>query len=218
MSQASGVAKFSGEAIDQAKADFNAAADKAQGEQLALPGTDADDQLPDLSDNDGYHGLPDAGEIMAIMAGSPDMSVASAVTEYRRQKGAGGRKKGSTNKRSDDFARYMLQFGPHPGITMQRVQGRSVDQLAAELTCTKREAMQLQIRCASEMLPYFEGKKPVAIDITATGDFTLDIGDFMGAAIPAVEAGSDDLELGFADYEEVQQNQELGDDDQDGSE
>ena len=218
MSQASGVAKFSGEAIDQAKADFEAAADKAQGEQLALPGSDADDQLPDLSDNDDYHGLPDAGEIMAIMADTPGMDVSSAVTEYRRQKGAGGRKKGSQNKRSDDFARYMLQFGPHPGITMQRVQGRAVEQLATELNCSKREAMQLQIRCASEMLPYFEGKKPVAIDIRATGDFTLDIGDFMGGAIAAVDPADDALELGFTKYEETEENQELDDDSGDRSE
>lgn len=207
MSQASGLEKISSEAIDAAKADFVDRSAQAQGEQLPLLDVDQGDDLPDLSDDENYHGLPDSGEIMAIMADNPGYGVAEAVIEHRRRTGKGGRKKGSTNKRSDDFARYMLQFGPHPGITMQRIQARPLEILAAELGCSKHQAAQLQIRCADAMMPYFESKKPVGLDIRAVGDFSIEIGDFMGSPVAAVTSDPDSLELGFAEYEETEQNQ-----------
>lgn len=212
MSQASGVAKFSGEAIGSAKADFDEAAAKSHGEQLPLIADDDGDLMPDLSDNDGYVSLPDAGEVLEIQM-ETGMELHAAITEHRRRKGAGGRKKGSKNRSSEDFQRYLLQFGPQPGVTMMRCLARPVEQLAAELGCSKKEAMQMQIRCDDNLMPYFVGKMPVAIDIRATGDFALEIGDFMGAAIPAVDTGSSELELGFAENEDITEFQELSDDD-----
>ena len=47
--------------------------------------------------------------------------------------------------------------------------------LAAELGCTLLEAKQLQIRAASEVLPYIEGKKPVDVNVRADGRVTFHI-------------------------------------------
>jgi hypothetical protein len=165
VSGTAGVEKFSGEAIGQARVAFEAERDAAQGEQVPLP--------IDLTDSDDHHSLPDAAEIVALQM-ELGCDVADAVREHRRR-GRGGRPKGARNKRTDDFARYVLQFGPHPGVTLARIQGRPVEMLAQELRCTLLEAQQLQIRAAAELLPYVESKKPVALDVGGGAAITWNI-------------------------------------------
>ncbi|HEY0149863.1 MAG TPA: hypothetical protein VGB70_12780 [Allosphingosinicella sp.] len=142
--------------------------------------------------------LADARE--ALGAGAPRDAV---VAEARRR----GRPPGAKNKRTDDFAKWLLQFGPHPGLTLMRVQGMPTEQLAEVEGCKRIEALDRQIRCAEALLPYFEGKKPVAIDMTARGDFRLVLGKIEGAG-EAGMGGARELKLlpGIAepDFEENQ--------------
>lgn len=194
VSRASGSAKISGEAVGGMRDRFEAERAAAAGAQLPLIATD--EAMPDLSEDDRYHGLPDASEITAIQM-EIGCDVFEAVREHRRRKGQGGRKKGALNKRSDDFQRYMLQFGPHPGITLMRVQGRPVEVLAAELGCDKATAQQMQIRAAGELMPYFEGKMPMTVNVNASGDFTLTMVDEAGQ--PIMDADFEELPLSFAD-------------------
>ena len=163
MSGTGGVEQFSGEAMRGLRDAFEVAQGEAAGEQVALP--------IDLTESDAHHALPDASEIVAIQM-ELGCDVGDAVCEHQRR-GRGGRPKGAKNRRTEEFSRYILQFGPHPGVTLARVQGRPTDMLAKELGCTKLEAMQLQIRAASELLPYVEGKKPVEVNMHHGGHMSL---------------------------------------------
>ncbi len=116
------------------------------------------------------------------------MTVLNSARANRR-----GRPAGSRNKRTDDFAKYILSQGQHPAITMMQIQAtppevlventrRTVTKLKKggkdradelvtfdEVTLTYEAAQSLRIRCAEGLLPYLESKKPVAIDATIRG-------------------------------------------------
>jgi hypothetical protein len=134
--------------------------------------------------------------------------VSAAVVEHRKR--YRGRKPGAKNKRSGDLARYLMQFGPHPGVAMMRILARPAEMLAAEMGCKTLEALDRQIRCAAELMPYFEGKKPIDVNVNANGHMTLVIGGAGGIDGGMIEGQASDVpELSFVD-EESQQNQELG--------
>lgn len=164
-------------------ADISAAVDA---DRAAVVAPSVQVALPDLTDDDAYAALPDAAEIVAIQMEGGFDTVAQAVVEHRRRKGLGGRKAGAGNKRNAQFQQWALQFGPHPAKTLMRFQGRSAEQLAAELGCDKLEAARLQIRSAETMLPYFEGKMPVKVDVTVNGDLQLDLGGFFDPRVAAL--------------------------------
>ncbi len=84
-----------------------------------------------------------------------------------------GRPTGVRNKRTEEVRSYILRRYAHPLEFLAQVWSRPVDMLASELNCTKKEAAFLQVRAAGEGLPYLEGKMPIAIDLTAKGDFNL---------------------------------------------
>lgn len=113
-----------------------------------------------------------------------------------------GRPRGVGNKRREEVRNYLLSRYAHPLEVLAQIQSRPVDALAAELNCSRREAMQMQIRAASELAPYVEGKMPVAVDLTTHGDFNLLI---PGVNITESDArtAADTGEIPFADYEEV---------------
>lgn len=167
-------------------ADISAAV-AADRQALAVPDA-VQASLPDLTDDDAYAALPDAAEVLEIQL-EQGGDVAMAVHEWRRRQGKGGRKAGAVNKRSADFQRWALGFGPHPAKTLQRFQARSAEQLAAELGCDKLDAARLQIRCAETMMPYFEGKMPVKVDVTVNGDLQLDLGGFFDPRVAALTGG-----------------------------
>lgn len=107
-----------------------------------------------------------------------------------------GRPPGARNRRTDDFARYILSFGQHPAITMMQIQstpaelliarsrrkvmkvlkgGKDRDDLIVEVeedTLTYEGAESLRLRAAEGLLPFIESKK-IAVDATLRTDFTL---------------------------------------------
>lgn len=109
------------------------------------------------------------------------------VTQAARARKA-GRPKGSRNRRTDDLARYLMQFGQHPAITLMTIQNtapevlmeaskrRKVHSFQKDGTAnvvvehmTYEAAQSLRVRCADILLPYLESKKPVAVDMTFSG-------------------------------------------------
>lgn len=154
----------------------------------AAAGDDAPDQL----------GLPAAAEILELQR-ELDCDVYAAVREYRRRQGKGGRKLGSGNRRNAEFRAFILAQGGHPGVFLQRVMDRPVELLAAELGCDKRDALDRQIRCATELMPYVEGKMPVNVNVAVRGDFSLVAGAGTGLFDGLDDGESDELPmLGFA--------------------
>lgn len=104
-----------------------------------------------------------------------------------------GRPAGARNKRTDDFARYILGFGEHPAITMMKIKdtppemlieasrrtvqriNKSGDPVIIEESMSYEAAQSLRARCAAELLPYVEGKRPLAVDMRVQVDGTLTI-------------------------------------------
>lgn len=86
-----------------------------------------------------------------------------------------GRPAGATNKRTEEVRRYLLSRYAHPLEVLAQIYSRPVDALAAELGCTRVEALAAQVKAAAEVAPYVEGKMPVAVDMAVRGDFTLAI-------------------------------------------
>ncbi|KPH66339.1 hypothetical protein [Novosphingobium sp. ST904] len=127
--------------------------------------------------------LAEAREDLGPNAGG--LTVMRHAREARR-----GRPKGAKNKRSDDFARYIAQFGQDPAVTLmqlqstpeevhmarsrrvrQKVIGKGESARVVELTeeMTYEAATALRTRCAEALMPFIHSKKPVAIDATIRG-------------------------------------------------
>lgn len=157
--------------VDAALADAKALLEAAQ----------ADEQQLDLLAPVTAEEMLEAREELGPEAGR--LAVVRHAREKRR-----GRPKGSRNKRTDDFARYLLGFGQHPAITMMQIQATQPELL---IEASKQEkvhsfdkhgrpnlviermtyeaAQSLRVRCAEGLLPYLESKKPVAVDMTFNG-------------------------------------------------
>ncbi len=88
-----------------------------------------------------------------------------------------GRKPGSRNKRTDDFARFIQMHGQDPAVILAQIastpeevmveRSRVMDPVKRQLTWGDARAM--RIRCAEALLPYSHGKQPVRVDATIRG-------------------------------------------------
>lgn len=154
--------------VEEAKALLEEAATEEQQLELLSPPTP--EEMAEAREQLG----PDAGRL--------------AVVRLARENRGRGRPAGAKNRRTDDFARYLLSFGQHPAITMMQIQATSPEVLiqASEQEkvhsfgkageprivierMTYAEAQSLRIRCAEGLMPFLESKKPVAIDATIRG-------------------------------------------------
>lgn len=109
------------------------------------------------------------------------------VTKAARAKKR-GRPAGARNRRTGDLERWLLSFGQHPAVTLMQIQSTAPEVLMEASKRTKVHSFQkngtpnlvtehmtyeaaqsLRIRCADIVLPYLEGKKPIAIDMTFNG-------------------------------------------------
>lgn len=161
---------------DQVLSSAKALVETARGEAEQL------DMLDPVSPED----MLEAREALGPQAGR--LSLLRHAREARR-----GRPKGARNKRTDDFARYLMSFGQHPAITMMQIQATApevlmenskrtvtkvikggkgaADKIVAidEMTLDYGAAQSLRVRCAEGLMPYLESKKPVAVDMTFSG-------------------------------------------------
>lgn len=154
-------------AIADSKALLEQAA--AEEEQLDLLAPPTPEEIAEAREDLG----PDAGRL----------TVLRHARERRR-----GRPKGSRNKRTDDFAKYILGFGQDPAITLMQIQStpeevliensrRTVKKLLKSgaivevevETLTYEAAKSLRIRCAEALMPFIHSKMPVAIDMNIRG-------------------------------------------------
>ena len=146
--------------IDQAKALVEkAAAHEAEQEDLFGPVTPEE--------------MVEAREALGKAAGH--MAVLREARERRR-----GRPKGARNRRSDDFEKYILQFGQHPAITLMQIQSTPPEVLIEASMQPKvhsfrkngkpnivverlsyQEAEAMRMRAAEALMPYLQGKKPI---------------------------------------------------------
>lgn len=137
----------------------------------------------------------------------PKVGEMTVLEEARSRR---GRPKGSRNRRTEDFRRYVLQFGRHPALTLMEIQNTAPEVLMERskmLDVPKNRlsynaAQALRLRAAEGLMPFMESKMPVAIELSADGDFNL--------IIPGVNVSEEDAasaaEGSFlieADYDDV---------------
>lgn len=121
----------------------------------------------------------------------PNAGTTAVLAEARRGR---GRPRGSKNKRSTDFANFILAHGTHPAITMMQIQSTPPEVLverSRQIDPVKRrmsyaDAQALRTRCAEGLLPYIESKKPMAVELDVNGDFNL--------LIPGVNISAEDAQ------------------------
>ena len=111
----------------------------------------------------------------ARVAAGPGAGMVSVMREARQRRA--GRPANVRNRRTDDFVKYIAQFGQDPAITLMQIQSTMPEELVARskvMDGPKRQmsyadAQALRIRCAEALMPYLHSKKPVAIDATIRG-------------------------------------------------
>lgn len=133
--------------------------------------------------------LHDASEALGPNAG--------LVAVQREARAKRGRPRGARNKRTDDFAKYISQFGRDPAVTLMEIQSTPPEELVARsqlLDPLKRrlsfgDAQSLRVRCAEALMPYMNSKKPIAVDATIRGVMIVEeFGGRSGAHGVTIEA------------------------------
>lgn len=156
MSTETGDAAVAKTAVDQARQLLTEQA--AEEEQLSL--------LDPLTADE----IHDAIEAVGASAG-----MVTVMREARKRRA--GRPKGARNRRTDDFAKYIAQFGQDPAITLMQIQSTPPEELVArsqmidppKRQLSMQDANNLRARCAEALMPYIHSKKPVAVDMTFSG-------------------------------------------------
>jgi hypothetical protein len=133
----------------------------------------------------------------ALGANAGRLTVLRQARETRKT----GRTPGSRNKRTDDFVRYLSQFGPDPAVVLMQIAGDTeeamVERSYANDTPKRRlswgDARAMRIRSAEALLPYFHGKQPVKVDATIRGVVVVE--EFGNAPLGAMTIDADPLGL-----------------------
>lgn len=163
-----GGAGVAAEALATAKALFEGA--QAEEQQLDMLEPVSAEEMAEAREDLG----PEAGRL--------------AVLRHAREKRKAGRPPGARNKRTDDFAKYILSFGQDPAVTLIQIAStqeevmiqaseqpkvHSFSKLGEPRMVVERmtwaEARSIRIRCAEALMPYVHGKKPVSIEHSFAG-------------------------------------------------
>lgn len=137
----------------------------AMGEEAETAGEMAHQEPHEPGDNSGgggEAGLLDLFEDEPLFAG-PVRHVADTL---ERAKGR-GRPRGAANKRTLQMRETVLKMGfRHPMLNLAALANATPIDLARELSCETLEAANMILKANAELLPYFESKRPVEIDVT----------------------------------------------------
>ena len=100
---------------------------------------------------------------LADLLGLPETSALKALREEEAK--TGGRPKGALNKRTVEWAEFLLARYASPLEVLCQIANASVVELVASLGCTKLEALQEKRLAALGLAPYLHSKMPVSIDV-----------------------------------------------------
>jgi hypothetical protein len=168
------------EAMDEAKALFeDAAAEEAR-------------QLDLLTE-------PLTSEEIALAQDQLGRNAGRLTVIHQARENRKGRTPGSRNRRTEDFVRYISQFGPDPAVVLMQIIGdteeamieRSYANDPPKHRLTWGDARSMKIRAAETLMPYFYGKQPVRVDATIRGVMVVE--EVGGAPIGAEIVGFDPL-------------------------
>lgn len=196
MSTKPGGKSWAAGAVGQSKALIEQAAREEAEEQLSLLDPLTAEELADAQESLG-----------------PDAKPLTVLREARARRR--GRPKNALNRRTDDFKRYISQFGPDPAVVLTKIMADSeevmVERSAAMDTAKRRltwgEARAMRIRAAETLMPYHHGKMPVKMDMTFSGVSDL----FIEGVTHTSEEMADILDADFAplDDDDIDGEREL---------
>jgi hypothetical protein len=134
-----------------------------------------------------------ASELFAARADAGPIAGLVQVIEQART-GRAGRIKGSRNRRTEDFIKYISQFGSDPAVTLMEIHSQTPEELMArssmldlrEDRLSYRDAQALRVRCAEALMPFLHSKQPVAIDATIRGVMVVE--EITSGIGPMIEA------------------------------
>lgn len=108
---------------------------------------------------------PDEEQIaLGDLLGLPETD---ALKDLRKDEGAkrNGRPKGALNKRTVEWAEFLLARYSSPLEVLCQIANASVKELVAALGCTKLEALQEKRLAALGLAPFLHSKMPVSVDV-----------------------------------------------------
>ncbi|RIK92892.1 MAG: hypothetical protein DCC73_11480 [Proteobacteria bacterium] len=146
--------------------------------------------------------LPLAPAAQLALIEDPTLRPAERLAEVKRR----GRPPGAINRKTKDFAAYLLGRYPSPLIGLAEVAARSVADLAAELDCTKLEAFDRQLKALVELAPYLHGKMPVEVNLNSRQGVILAIPGLNMAAGQSFDEAVAALQV---EYKKDEENQGL---------
>lgn len=140
------------------------------------------------------------------------LTPAAEIAEARGAKRP-GRPPGAKNRRTEDWANYILARYASPLLFMAETYSRSVHELAGELGCERDDALKIQLACADKLAPYIHSKMPIAVETDAKSAGVLLI---LAPGDPRAEALAQQMgvDLPFrATPKTIEQDQQVSDSD-----
>lgn len=151
--------------------------------------------------------LPATAEQLGLLDPvAPPGEVPSAVLDGARR----GRPPGSRNRRTQEIVDYLTSKYPLPLEGLLRMAAMSIEEIVAELGCTKLEAQQEKRQAWIATLPYIHQRQAIAVDVTNHKMVHLTIVE--GSDEPGAE-GDDDVVTVQATIVSVQEVKAMTDDD-----
>lgn len=165
----------------------------------------------------------EAREALGPNAGS--LALVARVRERRR-----GRPAKAKNRNTADLIQYLSQFGPDPAVaamkiiaTTEEVMVERSKQIREKISNTDNKieftygmtfeaAQNTRLRAIDLMMPYFHAKKPVAVDLTAHGDFNLLLPGQNISESDAQKMAEGTFQLGYASYDYLSNEADDGND------
>jgi len=119
----------------------------------------------------------------ALLDGFENGAASSPLATANARRGRGpGRPKGAKNRRTEEWAAYILSQYRSPLIVLAELYSMPVDELAAELQCEKLDAVKIQKDAAAALAPYVHQRQPQAIEVSEKSVGVLVIGELSGDA------------------------------------
>ena len=155
----------------------------------------------------------EAREALGPNAGS--LALVAQVRARRR-----GRPPNAKNRNTADLVQYLGQFGPDPLVAGMKIiaeteemmieRSRAIDPPKHQLNFAAARA--LRMRMIELEAPYWHAKKPVAVDLTAHGDFNLLLPGQNISESDAQKMAEGTFQLGYASYDYLSNEADDGND------
>lgn len=119
----------------------------------------------------------------------PAQTAEGKSIEAMRPRGP-GRPPGARNKRTERTVAFLLSRHKDPREVLLEIAEANVDDLVGRFGLTRLEALQEKRHAATAVLPYMAQRQPIAIDLTNTRRYVLEL-------VPPDPAAGDQVEDGI---------------------